>query len=277
MSAPYSVEATVLFSALLSSQPPVLIDVRRRELVEASGRLLPASRLHDHGDGADLAHSLDRSRPVVVSCAHGHNRSQRVVAHLRAEGFAASILQGGYDAWIAANLPTINRQIGSWMLGAGTSTWITRRRPKIDRIACPWLIARFVDPQARFLFVDPDQVLAVAADEGAIPFDLPGAPFEHRDENCTFDTLISAFGLDTDPALLSLATINRGADTDRLDLTPQSAGLLAVSLGLSARCGDDDHALLRQGFCVYDALYTWLRDAREERHHWARSTTGQAA
>lgn len=277
MSAPYFAELHLLFSALFGSRPPVLVDVRRRELVEQSGQLLPASRFHDHGDGPILAGSLERDRPVVVACAHGHNRSQRVAARLRAEGFTVSVLRGGYDAWVETGLPTIRRQAGPVTLGAGPTTWITRRRPKIDRIACPWLIRRFLDPQARFLFVEPDQVLAVATDEGAIAFDLPGAPFEHEGEACTFDALLAAFGLDQDPHLQSLALIVRGADTDRLDLAPQSAGLMAVSLGLSARCGDDDHVLLGQGFLIYDALYAWLREAREERHHWARPADGRAA
>lgn len=277
MSAPFFTEPLSLFSALLGPQPPLLLDVRRRELVDESGRLLPGCRLADAGDGPALAVSLDRDRPVVVACAHGHNRSQGLAAYLREEGLAASSVAGGYDAWIAAGLPTVKRTVAGVALGDRPTTWITRRRPKIDRVACPWLVSRFLDSRARFLFVEPDQVLAVAQDADAIAYDLPGAVFEHDGELCTFDILIAAFGLDDEPHLRSLALIVRGADTDRLDLTPQSAGLLAISLGLSARFGDDDHAVLRHGFAVYDGLYAWLREAREERHNWPRNVAPLAA
>lgn len=271
MSAPFFLSAPELSAALLSPQPPVLLDVRRREIVAESGHLIPGARLADHTDGVSLAAALDRNRPVVLACAHGHNRSQRVAALLRERGFAASSLEGGYDAWREAGLPLVRRTAAGVTLGDAPTAWVTRRRPKIDRVACPWLIARFLDPEARFLFVEPDQVLAVAQDEGAIAYDLPGAPFEHDGEFCTFDTLLSAFGLAEDPQLMGLARIVRGADTDRLDLAPQCAGLLAVSLGLSARFGDDDHAVLRHGFVVYDGLHAWLRSARDERHHWPRA------
>jgi rhodanese-related sulfurtransferase len=275
MSAPFFIEPRVLFTCLFGPEPPILLDVRRPELIEESARLLPASQVVDHGDGERLEQGLDRSRPVVVACAHGHNRSQRVAAHLRSAGFAASSLRGGFDAWLEAGLPTVKRGAAGIVLGGRPTTWITRRRPKIDRVACPWLILRFLDPRARFLFVEPDQVLAVAQDEGAVAFDLPGAPFEHEGDFCTFDTLLEAFGLDGDPHLRDLAVIVRGADTDRLDLAPQCAGLLAVALGNSARYGDDDHAVLRHGLSVYDALHAWLREARHERHNWPRAVVGR--
>lgn len=277
MSAPFFIEPASLFASLNSPSSPVLLDVRRRALVEESGCLIPTSRLADHGDGPALASRLDRARAVVVSCAHGHSRSQRVVAHLRSEGFAASVVVGGYDGWVAAGLPTVRRVAGPVTLGEQATRWVTRRRPKVDRIACPWLVSRFLDPEARFLFVEPDQVLAVAADEGAIAYDLPGAPFEHDGELCTFDTLLRAFGLDRDPHLRTLARIVRGADTDRLDLAPEAAGLLALSLGVSARYGDDDHAVLQAGFGLYDALFTWAREAKGERHHWPRAAAGVAS
>ncbi|HEY8383748.1 MAG TPA: chromate resistance protein ChrB domain-containing protein [Microvirga sp.] len=277
MSAPFLLEPASVFASLHGPNPPILLDVRRRALVDESGYLLPASRLADHGDGPALASRLDPARPVVVSCAHGHGRSQRVVAHLRSEGFAASVLAGGYEGWVAADLPRVRRAVGPVTLGERPTFWVTRRRPKVDRVACPWLVSRFLDPEARFLFVEPDQVLAVAADEGAIAFDLPGAPFEHDDELCTFDTLLGAFGLDRDPHLQALACIVRGADTDRLDLAPEAAGLLALSLGFSARYEDDDQAVLRAGFGLYDALFTWVREARGERHHWPRAAAVAAS
>ena len=144
--------------------------------------------------------------------------------------------------------------------------WITRERPKIDRIACPWLIQRFIDPQAEFLYVPASQVLAQAAATGATPYDIPGVEMSHVGERCSFDAFIAKYRLD-DPALARLATIVRGADTARLDLAPQSAGLYAISLGLS-RLMADDHALLRHGLVMYEALYVWCREGQQETHQW---------
>ena len=144
--------------------------------------------------------------------------------------------------------------------------WITRERPKIDRIACPWLVARFIDQQPEFLFVPPDQVLATAQSTGAIPYDVPGVELTHVGELCSFDTMLKKYALAT-PALQDLAVIVRGADTDRLELAPQCAGLLASSLGLS-RNFTDDHEMLRHGMVMYDALYAWCCHARGERHSW---------
>lgn len=144
--------------------------------------------------------------------------------------------------------------------------WITRERPKIDRIACPWLIARFIDKDAEFIYVPADQVLSEAARTNAIPYDVAGVEFTHVGEDCSFDTFLKKYTLN-DPALLDLAVIVRGADTDRLSLAPQCAGLLAISLGLSHNfC--DDHALLAQGMILYDALYAWCKHARGETHTW---------
>jgi hypothetical protein len=148
------------------------------------------------------------------------------------------------------------------------SVWVTRRRPKIDRVACPWLIRRFIDPDSKFIFVDPDYVEAAAREFGATPFDIANVEISHVGERCSFDTLLKLFGLEGEPSLARLALIVRGADTARPDLAPEAAGLHAVSLGLSALAGDDDHGLLRQGFPVYDALFAWLRFAADERHNW---------
>jgi hypothetical protein len=142
--------------------------------------------------------------------------------------------------------------------------WVTRERPKIDRIACPWLIARFIDAEAEFLYVPVDQVLKVAEETGAIPYDIPGVEYGHVGELCSFDAFLRLHGL-TDPALQQLAVIVRGADTGRPDLAPQCAGLLAQSLGLSAMYADD-HAMLQQGMVMYDAYYAWLKQARGESH-----------
>jgi hypothetical protein len=144
--------------------------------------------------------------------------------------------------------------------------WVTRERPKIDRIACPWLIARFIDTGAEFVFVPPNDVRRFATETGAVPFDVEGVELSHVGPLCSFDALLAKYDIQ-EPALTELARIVRGADTDRLDLAPQCAGLLAVSLGLS-RVFSDDHEQLRHGFVVYDALYAWLKDARTERHNW---------
>jgi hypothetical protein len=144
--------------------------------------------------------------------------------------------------------------------------WITRARPKIDRVACPWLIARFIDPDAEFIFAPPAEVVARAAQLGATPYDIEGVELSHDGPLCTFDAFLTRYGL-TDPALQEIAVIVRGADTARLDLAPQAAGLLAISLGLSCNFADD-HAQLRHGFVLYDALYSWSRHVRDEEHTW---------
>ena len=148
----------------------------------------------------------------------------------------------------------------SQLLQHSHSKWVTRERPKIDRIACPWLIRRFIDPSAQFLYVPSAEVRAVAEAEQAIPYDVSDVQFSHRGELCSFDAFVADFGLG-DPALADLALIVRGADTGKLELSPQSPGLLAISLGLSVNYADD-HAMLEQGMVIYDALYAWVRSAR---------------
>ncbi|MFL6713746.1 MAG: chromate resistance protein ChrB domain-containing protein [Sulfurifustis sp.] len=144
--------------------------------------------------------------------------------------------------------------------------WITRERPKIDRIACPWLVANFIDKQPEFLYVPANEVLATAAKTRAIPYDIPGVELSHDGELCSFDAFLKKYEL-SDPALKQLAVIVRGADTSRLDLTPQSAGLYALSLGLSFNF-DDDHEMLKHGMVMYDALYAWCKNCQAESHQW---------
>jgi hypothetical protein len=145
--------------------------------------------------------------------------------------------------------------------------WVTRERPVIDRIACPWLIARFIDKQPEFLFAPPDQVARVAEETGATPYDVPGVELTHVGEGCSFDAFVSKYGLERDPAIVTIAAIVRGADTDRHDLTPQSAGLLAISMGLRD-VTPDDHEVLKYGFVIYDALYAWASRRKAEAHNW---------
>lgn len=144
--------------------------------------------------------------------------------------------------------------------------WVTRERPKIDRIACPWLIARFIDKEPEFLYVPPSEVLATAEKTGAVPYDIPGVEMSHVGDFCSFDAFLSKYEL-TDPALNQLAAIVRGADTSRLDLTPQSSGLYAMSLGLS-QVFSDDHEMLGHGLVLYDALYAWCKSCQGETHAW---------
>ncbi|MDP3544636.1 MAG: chromate resistance protein [Phreatobacter sp.] len=245
---------------------PQVIDVRAAS-VRAVQPDLPATRWTDDPSGAAVARLIDPSRPVVVACKAGHNRSQRTAAELRAMGIAAQALEGGSLAFAAAGHPVLPRASADLWGGPG-GVWVTRRRPKIDRVACPWLIRRFVDPSATFLFVDPDQVLAVAADVGGIAFDTPGAPIEHDGPRCSFDTLLEALDLGRFAPLAALATIVRAADTDNLAESPQAAGYLAVSLGLSALACDDDAQMLRHGFVMLDGLFAWITRARSEAHSW---------
>src|SRR5262245_52106297 len=145
--------------------------------------------------------------------------------------------------------------------------WVTRERPVIDRIACPWLIARFIDKQPEFIFVPPDQVLRVATETRAIPYDVPGVEFTHVGEGGSFDAFVAKYGLSSDPAIATIAAIVRGGDTDRHDLTPQSAGLLAISMGLRD-LSPNDHEVLKRGFIIYDALYAGASRRRSEANSW---------
>lgn len=198
--------------------------------------------------------------PVVFYCVHGLEVSQGVTAALRAMGKDARYLEGGFSEWQKVGLPVVETACVS------STKWVTREHPKIDRIACPWLIARFIDPQAEFLYVPAGDVLRVAQETGAIPYDIPEVELSHVGELCSFDAFIGKYGLQ-DPALQQLALIVRGADTSRLDLTPQSAGLYALSLGLSQTFANDLE-MLRHSMVMYDALYAWCRDCQSETHNW---------
>jgi rhodanese-related sulfurtransferase len=262
---------------------PLLLDVRRPEIFAASDRLLPGAIHCAPDDVADFARR-EPPRSVVVYCRYGHNLSQDAVRTLRAAGWDARLLQGGIEGgepgvdrlpdiahWREAPLPLIRKRPDLGVTGQRPSRWVTRARPKIDRIACPWLILRFIDPRAQFFYVPTEQVFAEARRLEAVPYDLPDAPITHEWERCSFDALLGAFDI-VDGALDRLATIVRGADTDRLGLAPQSAGLLAFSLGLS-RLHEDDHQMLQAALPLYDALYAWCRDGQGETHQWAAHAT----
>ena len=250
-----------------TAQAPPLFDVRRPQAYADSEWAIAGAVWRDHTQAGIWAAELPAGQAVVVYCVHGHNVSQLAAAALREMGCEARALAGGIEAWRQAGGTTILKRHQRPRGAEGPSRWVTRCRPKIDRIACPWLIRRFVDPAARFHFVEPDQVVAVAEELHGVPFDVEGVELSHEGELCTFDILLRHFGLE-DPDLLALAPIVRGADTARLDLAPEAAGLLAVSLGNSVLAGGDDHAALERGFAVYDALLAWRRHASHERHNW---------
>lgn len=264
----YSLSPNELWSLMATPGAPAVVDVRRAEVYDGSPYLLPAALRRDSSTARQWGADIGPGRAIVVACKAGHDLSQRAAAELRADGYDAHILTGGYEAWQAAGLPMVAKAALDRIAPTRPSVWVTRRHPKIDRVACPWLIRRFLDSQARILFVDPDQVPKVARESGAIPFDIPDVELSHVGERCSFDTMLHLFGVASDAQLQRLALIVRGADTARPGLAPEAAGLHAISLGLSALAGDDDHGLLTRGFLVYDALFAWLRFAAGERHNW---------
>lgn len=244
---------------------PAIVDVRLDEDFALDPRLIPGSCRRSHRNVAEWASGYS-GRKLAIVCQRGLKLSQGAAAMLRHEGVAAESLEGGYEAWAKTAQPVVNPNSLPNRDARGRTVWVTRGRPKIDRIACPWLIKRFVDPEAVFLYVAPSEVAAVGERFGAAPFDIEGTFWSHRGEYCTFDTMLDEFGLGTEP-LSHLARIIRGADTNRTDLAPESAGLLAVSLGLS-RAWSDDLAQLAASLPLYDALYRWCRDAVGETHDW---------
>jgi rhodanese-related sulfurtransferase len=262
----FSISPNDLWHLIGTDKAPQIIDVRRRDIYDAASGLLPTAIWREPESFAQWAPALQG--PVVFVCRHGHQLSQMVAADLRQRGLDAQVLEGGYQAWGDAGLPLVAKSALDRFAPQRPSLWVTRRRPKIDRVACPWLIRRFIDREARILFVDPSEVTNTAKETGAIPFDIADIEISHDGERCSFDTMLKLFGLEGEPNLARLALIVRGADTARPDLAAAAAGLHAVSLGLSALAGDDDHGMLRHGFIVYDALFAWLRFAAEERHNW---------
>jgi rhodanese-related sulfurtransferase len=264
----YSISPKDLWNAIATPDAPLIVDVRRQEVYAHSPQLLPGAIWRDADKTVQWLGEFDHTRPIVVACKAGHEMSQMAVAQLRAEGFDARVLDGGYEGWANAGLSFVAKPELDRIALKRPSLWVTRRRPKLDRVACPWLIRRFLDPQARILFVDPEEVTNVAREAGAIPFDIKDVELSHEGERCTFDTMLKLFGLESEPSLARLALIVRGADTARPDLAAEAAGLHAVAIGLSALAGDDDHGLLQRGFMIYDALFAWLRFAADERHNW---------
>jgi len=277
MPSPNEITCSQLNRLVGTESAPAIIDLRIDEDYQLDPRLLPTAFRHPFNRILDLLPQLVDT-PVVVYCQQGKKISHGAMALLRSHAVSVETLVGGFVAWHDAKLPLIevescpNNPLNSRVQG---SVWVTRHRPKVDRIACPWLIKRFVDRQARFLFVPAASVLGVAERYAAIPFDIPDVFWSHRGDHCTFDTMLEEFSLQTEP-LLRLARIIRGADTDKLDLAPQAAGLLAASLGLS-RIYKDDLQQLEAGLHLYDAFYRWCRDATGENHEWITSEGGASS
>jgi rhodanese-related sulfurtransferase len=233
MPAPNTISIEKLIRLIGTPKCPALIDVRPEDAFDADPYLIPSSR---HRPFERVSSEVPGSQSTVVICQEGTSLSQGVAAWLRTRGVPAEVLDGGFQAWKQAELPLVPLSKLPPLDAQGRTVWVTRARPKIDRIACPWLIRRFVDPRALFLFVPPS------------------------------DTMVEEFGLGT-PPLLHLATMVRGADTARPELSPEAPGLLAASLGLS-RMHADDLEQLEAGMLLYDALYRWCRDATDETHNW---------
>jgi rhodanese-related sulfurtransferase len=264
---PSPTEITVAQLCRLVGLPgaPVLADVRTEEEFNSGPQLIPTAHRHA-STGVEVWWRRYAGQPIVVLCQSGGTSSQAVAARLRHEGLEAQTLAGGYDAWREFRQPLVRASRIPRRDDEGRTVWVTRARPKVVRVACPWLIRRFVDPSAVFLFVASSEVGAVAERFGATAFDIENVFWSHRGEFCTFDVMVREFGLST-PPLERLATMVRAADTARLDLSPEAPGLLAASLGLS-RIYDDDLEQLNAGCLLYDAFYRWCRDATKETHNW---------
>ena len=241
-----SISAVELRKSLNSSAPPLVIDVRRNERFQESTYTIRGALRRDPAAVDEWKARLPKGASVVVYCVHGHEVSQNA-----AQALGAKYLEGGIEHWREES-----GELAAKPKNASTR-WVTRERPKIDRIACPWLVRRFVDPEAEFLYVPVADVKRTATEKTATPYDVADVEFTHVGERCSFDAFLEKFHL-RDAALDKLATIVRGADTSRLDLAPQAPGLLAISQGLSMNF-KSDHEMLEHGMVMYDALYAWCR------------------
>jgi rhodanese-related sulfurtransferase len=246
-----SVSPQELYARLGTAAAPALVDVRRAEAFGADDAVIIGAIHRPPESVSEWLADLPKNREVMVYCVHGHEVSQSVAKILQNAGIKAAYLEGGIAAWKEQHLPRRRKR------DASENKWVTREHPKIDRIACPWLVSRFVNPGAEFIYVSPNDVAKVAADVGGTAYDIKGVEFGHVGERCSFDAIVRAYDIN-DKALDRLATIVRGADTSRPDLTPQCEGLLAISYGLSANFRDDQE-MLKHGLVMYDALYTWCR------------------
>ena len=248
---------------------PLFVDVRKGEDFAASDYFIPGAVRWNYDAGDAPPAELACATTAVAYCVKGLHVGITGAEKLREKSLDASYLEGGLRQWLEAGAMSVKKRLDLGVTGESISRWVTRSRPKIDRIACPWLVRRFIDPRAEFFYVPTTEVFAFAQANNAVAYDILGAPIEHAGPLCSFDNFLRAFEL-TSPALERMATIVRGADTDALHLAPESAGLLAISLGFSKNIADD-HAMLTAMMPVYDALYRWVLDAvdaTDEKHNW---------
>ena len=265
MAAPNEITIQQLLRLIGTPNCPQIVDISIDPDFADDPHQIPGAFRHLHGDLPGLVTRLN-GQPSIITCQKGIKLSQGMAAQLRSAGLRSEYLSGGNYGWrnrtqapriLSAILPPMDQ---------GHSIWVTRYQPKIDRIACPWLIRRFFDKDARFLFVSPAEVIGVSERYNAIPFNIEDTFWCHPGDTCTFDTMLDEFGL-RPHALDRLSTVVRAADTDNHDLAPEAAGLLALSVGLSRQYRDDLEPL-KAGMHLYDALYRWARDGTEERHAW---------
>jgi rhodanese-related sulfurtransferase len=199
--ASFSISPQDLWTLIGTASAPQVIDVRRREIYEIAQGVLPTARWRSSAEVAQWGTALNPQRPVILACKAGKELSQAPTAYLRGLGWDARVLEGGHEAWTAAGLPLVSKAARERFAPGEPSVWVTRRRPKVDRVACPWLIRRFIDADARFLFVDPPHVPAVARETGGVPFDICDVELSHEGERCSFDTMLKVFGLESETSL----------------------------------------------------------------------------
>jgi rhodanese-related sulfurtransferase len=246
---------------------PVIVDARHADEYLADPRLIPGALRGSPDDIGRWSGALPRTRPVAVYCSRGDHVSRAIADELVAKGYPASSLDGGFAAWLEAGHATVRAR--SDLNAPGGSRWVTRERPKIDRLACPWLVRRFIDPDALFFYVPAHRVRSEAEILRAEPYDITGVAFSHRGPRCSFDAFLEEFDLH-DRVLDELADIVRAADTGALQQSREAPGLLAISLGLSANVADDI-LLMEEAMQIYDALYSWCKTSRHETHAWPQS------
>jgi rhodanese-related sulfurtransferase len=264
----FSISPLELAALLQTNAAPLVIDVRKHEPFVSSEYTLPSALRRDPLQVELWAKELPESESVLVYCVYGHEVGMNTMTALRKRGINATFLQGGIEDWRTAGLPLKNKVAGQ------NTRWVTRARPKIDRIACPWLIRSFVDAQAEFLYVPTERVRQTAKEQNATAYDVNATvaetQFTHVGGLCSFDAFVRYFRLGQDAAVARLATIVRAADTDTLANSPEAAGLLAISLGMS-RAHPDDHDMLAAMMPIYDALFAWCKDkeaGKAEQHNW---------
>ncbi len=259
-----AITAEELSARIGTPRAPILFDVRRPEAFAESERVIAGARWRNHALADEWGRALDPAAEVVVVCVHGHNVSQFTAATLRSLGLRARFLEGGTVCFLAGGGLSVLRKAWPHDLDGRASRWITREYAKAGRLACSWFIRRFLDPEAEILYVEPEWVKDIADEFGTEPFDIDGAAFGRDGGLCSFDTFLDHYGVE-DESLRYIARIIRGADSAKLDLEPQCAGLAALALGVSA-LHDDDLAAQNHGIALYDGLYAWARQARRQTH-----------